>query len=580
MKTFGIALCISLSLVSIVYASDFSPSRLTLSAPPVIEYTFDQKDLQIPVEVDGAPANTILLVYTKDEGQSIGTVQNGHLGWHYVNGLDTCVYVSDENLLLDGSNIIIWSGKNDDGDYVADGEYSYYLFAYDNQSPKTLATSVYTIGYSYNNTIVTTDESGTPLAKPIMYMHNNKKWIIGSDPEDTSLSETCAFTGPYYMANSHHVAIDPTDHNLMIHEGGNDNSLYLTKYRWVPNGEAEIITEWGESGHVLLGSIPDAYKVTTGAYTDGETVWSSCAYPFATQGVSEIYAVEINDGILTHTIDLTDWFCSIDDMDNNGQYHGGPDGLYLRNNILFAQSLEGCMTAAINPYAEDEEDYVVWANGNGDYVHDHNFGVDADNPWLCNDFMTGPYTYCISVDANNFNIYPAYDMGAVTFCLISGNDGTGMDYYSIAGETSGWKMTAQFLDEGTAYDGLYMDNNAAENDEAKVGTFYIAHDSISGIIAREVAVTDETPVGFSVTQNTPNPFNPTTTINFSMADAGQVDIDVFNVAGQKVDTLVSENLHAGNHTVTWDASDFSAGVYFYTLKSSGYTRTMKMTLIK
>lgn len=580
MKITGIALCVFLIISSVSFAADFNPSRMILSAPAVIDYEFNQENLQIPVEVDGAPANTILLVYTRDEGNNIGIVQNGHLGWHYVNNIDTCIYVSGENLLAQGDNTIIWDGKNDDGEYVADGEYTYYLFAYDNQTPKQLATSIYTIGYSYNNTILTQDESGTPLPKPIMYMHNNKKWVIGSDPYDESLIETCAFTGPYYMTVSHHVAMDPTDHNLMIHEGGDENSLYLTKYRWVPNGEAEIIMEWGESGHVRLGNIPDNYKVTTGAYTDGETVWASCAYPFATQGVSEIYCVDINDGVLTQVIDLTDWFCSVDDMENNGQYHGGPDGLYLRNDFLFAQSLEGCMTAAINPYAEDEEDFVVWANGNGDYVHDHNFNEDAENPWLCNDFMTGPYTYCISVDANNFNIYPSYDMGSVTFCLISGMDGSGMGYYSIAGETAGWKMTAQFLDEGTAYDGIYMDNNAAENEDAKVGTFYIAHDSISGIITNQVSVTDDIPAGFSVAQNTPNPFNPTTSINFSIADAGQVDIDVFNVAGQKVDTLISQNLNAGNHTVTWDASGFSAGVYFYTVRSSGNSKTMKMTLIK
>ena len=77
-----------------------------------------------------------------------------------------------------------------------------------------------------------------------------------------------------------------------------------------------------------------------------------------------------------------------------------------------------------------------------------------------------------------------------------------------------------------------------------------------------------------------NPFNPTTTIGFTLADAGDVAIDVYNVAGQKVDTLVSGFMEAGSHSAVWDASGFSAGVYFYTVKSGDFTRTLKMTLLK
>jgi len=52
------------------------------------------------------------------------------------------------------------------------------------------------------------------------------------------------------------------------------------------------------------------------------------------------------------------------------------------------------------------------------------------------------------------------------------------------------------------------------------------------------------------------------------------------VAGQKVDTIVSGFMSAGSHTVTWDASEFSAGVYFYTVKAGEFSKTMKMTLLR
>ena len=112
------------------------------------------------------------------------------------------------------------------------------------------------------------------------------------------------------------------------------------------------------------------------------------------------------------------------------------------------------------------------------------------------------------------------------------------------------------------------------------GTWFSGHDSIKGIITSGVGVDEEAPAAISVAQNAPNPFNPTTTISFSLAEAGTVTIDVFNIAGQKVDTIVNEFMDAGSHSVVFDASEFSAGVYFYTVKSGDFSKTMKMTLVK
>ncbi|MDP2983924.1 MAG: T9SS type A sorting domain-containing protein, partial [Candidatus Latescibacter sp.] len=83
-----------------------------------------------------------------------------------------------------------------------------------------------------------------------------------------------------------------------------------------------------------------------------------------------------------------------------------------------------------------------------------------------------------------------------------------------------------------------------------------------------------------VAQNSPNPFNPATSISFTLAKAGKVTVDIFNAAGQKVDTVVNTTMNAGNHSATWNASRFSAGVYFYTVTSGDFSRTMKMTLLK
>jgi len=85
--------------------------------------------------------------------------------------------------------------------------------------------------------------------------------------------------------------------------------------------------------------------------------------------------------------------------------------------------------------------------------------------------------------------------------------------------------------------------------------------------------------------NYPNPFNPETTITFSLAKQGLVEIEIYNIKGNKVKTLVKEHKSAGNHQVLWDGTDdrnryVGSGIYFYRLKSGSYISTRKMLLLK
>jgi flagellar hook assembly protein FlgD len=91
----------------------------------------------------------------------------------------------------------------------------------------------------------------------------------------------------------------------------------------------------------------------------------------------------------------------------------------------------------------------------------------------------------------------------------------------------------------------------------------------------------------ALAQNYPNPFNPTTQIRYSIRKRGHVSLDVYNVAGQRVRTLVSEvqtPLPQG-FAVTWDGTSdagdvVSSGVYFYKLSTGDFTKTKKMVLLK
>ena len=99
-------------------------------------------------------------------------------------------------------------------------------------------------------------------------------------------------------------------------------------------------------------------------------------------------------------------------------------------------------------------------------------------------------------------------------------------------------------------------------------------------IVSSVSGRKELPQGYGLAQNYPNPFNPNTTINFSIGKAAVVKLTVFNVMGQKVVTLIDHRMIAGAHTIEFDASRLTSGVYFYRLEAGDLLLQKKMMLVK
>lgn len=82
-------------------------------------------------------------------------------------------------------------------------------------------------------------------------------------------------------------------------------------------------------------------------------------------------------------------------------------------------------------------------------------------------------------------------------------------------------------------------------------------------------------------QNYPNPFNPTTTIKYALPKASKIKLEVFNVLGQKVATLVNARKAAGYHQVTFNGRELPSGVYYYRLETDKeFRKTRKSLLIK
>ena len=95
----------------------------------------------------------------------------------------------------------------------------------------------------------------------------------------------------------------------------------------------------------------------------------------------------------------------------------------------------------------------------------------------------------------------------------------------------------------------------------------------------------EVPVDFSLEQNFPNPFNPATTIRFTVmpnakVQMSKVELTVYDALGRSVAKLVNDRLAAGTYSYEWDAANYPSGIYFYELKTEGFTKTKKMVMIK
>jgi hypothetical protein len=154
--------------------------------------------------------------------------------------------------------------------------------------------------------------------------------------------------------------------------------------------------------------------------------------------------------------------------------------------------------------------------------------------------------------------------------------------YSVDGGLS-WNLIAQNLNatpENYTWRPLSVESLLClvrVTDQEKTGI----SDVSDGVFAVKVfLLAEETPREFAVFQNSPNPFNPSTTIFFALPKTERVIIDIFNLSGQKVGYALDGSLEPGKHSVVWKAEGLSAGIYFATIRAGAEVKTIKMLLLK
>jgi hypothetical protein len=130
-----------------------------------------------------------------------------------------------------------------------------------------------------------------------------------------------------------------------------------------------------------------------------------------------------------------------------------------------------------------------------------------------------------------------------------------------------------------------LQDDGTANVQVQVGTFLnpterITLDFIATTLPNSVGNENTMVDKYYLEQNYPNPFNPSTQINFGLKKASEVEITVYNILGNKVATLFNGFKSAGSHSITFNASNLSSGVYFYKVTTTEFIQTKKMILEK
>jgi len=121
---------------------------------------------------------------------------------------------------------------------------------------------------------------------------------------------------------------------------------------------------------------------------------------------------------------------------------------------------------------------------------------------------------------------------------------------------------------------------SASSEGLHVGDLNWYPDDLATYTDVEINSFDNLPEQYSLSDNYPNPFNPSTNIEFSIPTSGMVTLKVFNILGQEVVELLNKDLSVGSYKVNFDGKDLTSGIYFYSLRSGDFNEIKKMMLIK
>ncbi len=146
---------------------------------------------------------------------------------------------------------------------------------------------------------------------------------------------------------------------------------------------------------------------------------------------------------------------------------------------------------------------------------------------------------------------------------------------------TGWKFkTVNLGDFNPGAAKLFYGVAVVQNNSGSVSGNLFFEDLQTNVTTGVEQFGDAVPVSYGLDQNYPNPFNPSTTIRFAIPEQTGVRLEIFNILGEKITTLVNRELQAGYHEVNFNASALSSGIYFYRIDAGKFSDIKKMIMLK
>jgi len=542
-------------------------------------------------------ARVLLAVYRV--GSTFTGVTGPHGAWttvmagdEYVNHLPLAPYDT-------GNNTITWDGNDWEGNAAGPGNYEFDLIGFNDLDAGNI-TIIGPWGGAWGPNIVDTRvepaEVWSPFQEtpPIPY----GRGVIGTDylanPGAIEIWSVTAFSAEEERNRSGHV---PDDVSVATH--------WTTRQR--PNEALELqggVIKLRRNDAAKTMDLDESFGDNGLAVSRGATTWhmrphQNTVYVAFTSDELQTTVIEKYDktsGERTGELDMFEHF-HIQQIDEDGNEFTrilGPYVMDVNDNGIWTTSHN-----TVNIVHTDHDGNVRWVNGLGDQISDWVSNETAAELGLLPNLSatvghaadpTGKMNY--SVDTHNSLGYQLTMIGRGPAGLAN------VEFNPATGPFTRGNNTKHIyiVNEGGKYDGLYI-GGTVQSVTPINGAFpemsygnHLPYDLVTGKMGAGVTAVEEngpasTPNSYTLSDAYPNPFNPETTIEFNVPSDGRVKIEVYNTAGQRVTSLVDEELTAGSYKTTWDARDESgglmaSGVYFYRMLAGDFADTRTMTLLK
>lgn len=404
-------------------------------------------------------------------------------------------------------------------------------------------------------------------------------WVYSSTPNKIALQKISPGGNKLW-------GIDP------IYLAGDGTENFTFPAMVTSNNNAVILLWSGYSGNFLN---PQNYKLYSQKYSSSGTVdWKDTVYSLGNVNgffVPKIFSDE-NNGALYVWQD----FRASGNIASSYVQHINSSG-----NVIFpVNGSESSTDASMNKYdawasymPSTNETYLVWkqanANQNQYGIYGQKFSSNGGRLWTDNGRAFVPmgsnsyvnqvcfvydttivYAFNESVFGSNNNFQKAFSSDRNGNIAWGGNV---KDISSILSTKS--KVVGTISDQGMTKI-VWSDERNADRD------IYAQNISANGILGNTGVnvISNNQPVEYSLNQNYPNPFNPETIISYSIKNSGNVSIKVFDILGNQISELINQKQNSGSYEISFNGSNLSSGIYFYTLSFNNIKETKTMLLLK